>query len=146
MWWARRKKVGRIPLTGNKEVDLPFCRIVRAVRKGKVKVYKVKILRDPDNRRKEIAGFLCDGHREVYVIHELPDWPAQKVLIHEGLHFLYDELKEEVIEGLEDFFWDNLTDKQKKYLLRFVPKHFVKRDPTRIDKLLAVKRKSENKK
>lgn len=130
----KRKKIRRIPLTGNREVDRLFRKIVRIVRGGGVRIHKVKILRDPDNRRKQMAGFLCEGHREMYVIHEPPDWPAQKILIHEGLHVLHDELKEDVIEGLEEFLWDNLTDAQKVYLRRFIPKHFVKRDPTRKEK------------
>ncbi|KKU04617.1 MAG: hypothetical protein UX07_C0031G0003 [Parcubacteria group bacterium GW2011_GWA2_45_30] len=128
----KQERIGKIPLSGDRKTDSLFRRIVQALKNRKIKVYRVKIIRDPDNPRKELAGFMCLNHKEIYVIHELPDWPGQQNLIHEALHILFPFAWHDKIDRLEFFLWKHFNDKQKKYLKRFIPGHCVKCNPRQI--------------
>lgn len=125
-----QKKRRRLPLSEDSIVDAVFADIVYIIENVLDKIYRKVELRDSDDRRKRLYGFLSEGHKEAYVTHNPPHHPATKNLIHESLHALYpDFVWERRIRRHERNLWKRLTDDQKRFLRQFVPKHVVKKEP-----------------
>lgn len=132
----RKRRQIPLPLSGNRRVDNKFRKIVNLLKHKFKAIYRKKILRDPDDRRKHLKGLISHGHKEVFIVHEPPDEPAVKNLLHEALHAIHptfrnppSKKREERIRRLEEYYWARITEEQKKLLQRYIPKHTVKKDP-----------------
>ncbi|QQG45667.1 MAG: hypothetical protein HYW89_01980 [Candidatus Sungiibacteriota bacterium] len=118
---ARRSRRRRLPLSGNQHTDWEFRKIVDIVENVFEIIRKKRFLRDPDDRRKRLLGFLSlavhEGERtQVYVGHNKENPPA-KNLIHEALHALYNYTDSRGI-GLEEVLSkEDITKLRKEHCL-----------------------------
>mgnify|MGYP001611473317 CR=1 FL=1 len=117
------------PLSGIKEIDWHFIEITNVIEHVFEKIHLKKVIKDPDDRRKRLYGYLSDDHTEVYVTHAPPKQPAAKTLLHESLHAICPYVKEARIKTLEKHLWKRFTDNQKRHLRRYVPKHMTRKEP-----------------
>ena len=129
---AGKKKNKSIPLSGDILIDTFFEIFVEALEKTIESVRVKGILRDPDDRRKELHGLLVEG--KIYLgkrKHRRKRSSFVGTLIHELLHVITDvEVVREVkVLKLEKIFSIRFTDAQKRYLRKYIPKHEVKREP-----------------
>jgi len=127
-----KKKRKSIPLSGDILVDTLFEIFVEALEKTIEAVRMKKVLRDPDDRRKELHGLLIEG--KIYLgrhKHKTKKVPLVKTLIHELLHAVTDVnvVKEWKIRRLERILHIRFTDAQKRFLRKYIPKHEVKEEP-----------------
>ncbi|MEK7480756.1 MAG: hypothetical protein AAB604_01475 [Patescibacteria group bacterium] len=122
-----------LPYCGDRGADSVFRRVVHFLRT--TKVYRKDVIFDPHRPRCQLYGRICRGHKEVFVVHRPPHYPAARNLLHEGLHAIHAIYesgvgRETAIENLENKLWcELLTYKQKCFLGRFVPRHSVKKEP-----------------
>lgn len=125
----------QLPRSGKKRIDLMFEKVIYIIENVLEAIYKKEDLRDPDDRRIRLKGFLSEEHKEVYIRHCPPDNPVEKNLLHEALHALSPTIrppsdKREIkILRREEYYWKNFTVGQKRYLRRCIPKHTVKKEP-----------------
>lgn len=117
------------PLSGLCLVDWHFIEIVNAIENVLEKIYLKKVLKDTTDHRKRLLGYLGEDHKIAFIAHEPPDAPAVRNLLHEALHVTMPYVSERRIRVLEENLWQLLTDNQKKYLRKKVPKHHVKKEP-----------------
>lgn len=122
--------------SGDPFVDWTFRRLQILLAK-RSKVYKVKNLRDPADRRKIFRGYTSFHYTskwEIYLNGKTPkNWPKvplEKVLIHELAHGLYDgSIPESSIIGIENIIWKRFTEGQIRFFKKNTPRHFVKKQP-----------------
>ena len=129
----KRQRARKIPLSGDRLIDWEFRRIVYVLDNIVAFIRKKKVLRDPDDRRKKLLGFLASGHRIIYLSPHKHECPLAKTLIHEALHILYpprvSPVPHRCIFQKEDILWLRFTESQKRFLRSYIPKHEVKTDP-----------------
>jgi hypothetical protein len=121
--------IERKPFSDNKLVDWLFIEVANAIDNVVKKIYLIKTLKDPDDRRKRLYGYLCKGHEETYITHRPPHATATQNLLHEVLHVINPRSTERRIRVLESILWRSLTDNQKRYLRRKIPKFATKKEP-----------------
>lgn len=127
----------KIPLRGNRLVDWLFKRLLDVYEREISSVKKKRRLTDPDASVKEILrGLLIIDTGEIYLN------PAKTVntkknpggitatFIHEDSHKLMPGVYERHMKQLEDILWQELTDAQKRFLKKLLPKHESKKGPT----------------
>ncbi len=141
---ARRRNNRRFgPKCGDKAIDWIFRRIIARLKGGKIKVYKVNDLRDPDDRRRGLAGRYLPKDKDEGILTNMVflNYPGkvnpitEKNLLHELLHDLFDGwVGEPAILSMEEVVWNKLTPEQKKLLKSFIPKHYVKLKPKDLEK------------
>lgn len=117
------------PLSDSKLADWLFIEIVNAIDNIRQKIHLKKVLKDPDDRRKRLYGYLASGHKEVYITHCPPNATAARNLLHEALHIVLPYTKERRILVLEEALWRNLTDNQKRFLRRKIPNFITTKEP-----------------
>ena len=120
----------KYPFSGDKLVDTLFLMLLEALKNEVQAIHMKNILRDPDDKRKELFGILTEeriylGKRK----HRKKEEPLVKTLIHELLHVILSRSNHRFIRGLEQQFWIRFTDSQKRYLRNFIPRHTVKKEP-----------------
>ena len=126
------KKLKSIPLSGDILIDTFFKIFIEALDKT-IEAVRVKgILRDPEDRRKELQGLLVEG--KIYLGKRKNKKRKSSLvgtLIHELLHAITDVevVREGMILKLENVFYIRFTDAQKRYLRKYIPKHEVKEEP-----------------
>lgn len=130
---SKKKRPKNMPLSGDILVDTLFEILIEALEKTIEAVRMKKVLRDPDNRRKELHGLLIEG--KIYLgkhKHKVKKAPLVKTLIHELLHAVTDVevVKEWKIRRLERVLYIRFTDAQKRFLRKYIPKHEVKEEPS----------------
>lgn len=125
----------QLPRSGKKRIDQMFGKIIYIIENVLGVIYKKEDLRDPDDRRIRLKGFLSEEHKEAYIRHCPPDNPVEKNLLHEALHALFPTIrppsnKREVkILCREEYYWKNFTLEHRRYLRRYIPRHTVKKEP-----------------
>ncbi len=123
----------KLPLSGKKRIDIMFRRVIRTIEKLEAIYKKDGLITAPDNPNQQLHGIMTHGHKSVYLTHDPPDTPATKVLLHEALHKLskchIDCETKDLIFRREEYYWQNFTKNQRRYLNRYIPKHTVKREP-----------------
>lgn len=129
----RRRKNKRPKITsGNKSVDWLFVRIIRALNKEAEDIHKVPILKDPDDRRKRLCGYLDDDNC-IWVSTDKScnaDFEeVAKTVLHEAIHIVFPKESEPGVRSLEKRFWKDLSEEQRKMLKSYVPRHHVKSVP-----------------
>lgn len=127
-----KKRKKNLPLSYDAQTDLIFDIFLEALAKTIEAVRMKDVLRDPDNRRKELYGLLSGG--KIYLgkrKHKKKKEPFVRTLIHELLHAItdVDAVKEAKIRRWEKILYVRLTDAQKRFLRKYVPKHEVKEEP-----------------
>ncbi|MDP3710720.1 MAG: hypothetical protein Q8R29_03320 [bacterium] len=129
----KRRCARKIPLSGDRLVDWEFRRIIYVLDNIVEFIKKKKVLRDPDDRRKRLLGFLMTGHKVIYLSSNKRYCPLAKTLIHEALHVLYppyiSRVPHRCIFQKEEILWLRFTEAQKRFLRSYIPKHEVKTDP-----------------
>ena len=129
---GHNKKLKSIPLSGDILIDTFFKIFIEALDKT-IEAVRVKgILRDPEDRRKELQGLLVEG--KIYLGKRKNKKRKSSLvgtLIHELLHVITDVnvVREGMILKLENVFYIRFTDAQKRYLRKYIPKHEVKEEP-----------------
>lgn len=126
-----KKQKRKLPLSGDSLVDLEFKILVDTLELEISAIRMKKILRHPDNRRKELCGFLSGD--EIYLgkhAHRQKRESLVATLIHELLHNSRPGLRERRIRQLEKKYFARFTDQQKRFLRRYIPKHDVKKEPS----------------
>ncbi|MDO8574844.1 MAG: hypothetical protein Q7R61_01050 [bacterium] len=136
---AKRRKNGKgPPLCGDNLTDLLFKIVVDTICHTVAAIKKKKNLTDPDitdpqKRRRACYGIYDRERKEVYLSYSKCKHPTKismvPSLIHEVLHAAMPHVFERRILRLEIILETRLTDKQKRYLRRFIPKHQVKTGP-----------------
>lgn len=124
------KKPQRMPLSGDKAIDTLLTILIVRFKKEIKAIHLKEVLRDPVNPRQELHGLFMK--RKIYLgkrRHKLKNTPLASTLIHELLHRVLPGRHEEYILDRENFMWVRLTDAQKSYLRRYIPKHTVKKEP-----------------
>ncbi len=130
----RNKRSRHPPRSDDKWVDWEFYRIIYIIENILRFIRAKKILRDPDNRRKTIYGLLMND-KEVWLSlagkkKGGKHYPAARILLHEVLHVLYQAvIPHSTIYSKENILWRRLTDEQKRFLRRYVPRRTVKTEP-----------------
>lgn len=120
----------RTPFSGDKLVDIIFKTLLEVLEKEIEVIRMKKVLRDPDNKHRELHGLLVEG--KIYLgkrRHRIKNTPLVKTLIHELIHAAIPSLGERRVRQLEEVLYARFTDGQKRFLRKFIPKHEVKRDP-----------------
>ncbi len=122
-----------LPRSGDALVDFVFRSLVDTLERGIEAVHIKKVLRDPDDRRRELHGILRE--RKIFLgrrKHRLRKTPIVSTLIHEAIHAAFPILSERGVLRLEQILWTMLSNPQKRYLRhRFIPRHEVKTEPSR---------------
>lgn len=101
--------------TGDKLVDWFFKNVIRALNEGIEEIYIQDRVMD---RGDDLCGLLKDDR--IYLSSSRNKNPndSAKVLLHEVIHFLFDDLTEDDVLFLEDELWARLS-KQQKEILKF---------------------------
>lgn len=133
-----RDNVKKLPLCGDNLTDLLFKIIVDTICYQVATIKKKKNLTDPDitdpqKRRQAVYGIYDSERKEVYLSDSKCKHPTKTsmvpALVHEVLHAAMPHVFERRIFRLDRILETRLTDKQKRYLRRFIPKHQVKTGP-----------------
>jgi len=134
----RRGNIKKLPFCGDNLTDLLFRIIIDTIYHKIAAIKKKKNLTDPDitdpqKRRRAIYGIYDRERNEIYLSDSRCKHPTKASmvpsLIHEVLHAAIPLVFESRIDRLEVILDTRLTDKQKKYLRKFIPKHQVKIGP-----------------
>ena len=139
---AQRKKRRKLPLSGNNLPDWIFRQIIKTLDKvERVKVFSVADLKDPDDNRKKLCGFSDhDRHDNLLLKSGFVFLTKNKkkyrdndtlcgIFVHEIMHILMPDANEKEIRRLEDILCTSFTDKQKRFLKNYIPKHLSKKQP-----------------
>ena len=136
---AKRIKNGKSPpLCGDRLVDLLFKMTLDAIYYRISSIKKKKVLtnpdeKDPKERRRTICGIYDPVTKEVYLSASKCKHPTKMSMIPALIHEIFHEIMPDVfhhrIYQLERVLKIRFTDKQKRYLKKFIPKHEVKRGP-----------------
>lgn len=103
--------------TGDKLVDWFFKKVIEALNDDIDEIHLQEKVQDDGV---DLCGLLKD--EEIYLStsrNKGPDALA-KVLLHEVLHFLFEDLSEEEVLFLEDTLWDKLSGQQKEILKFYI--------------------------
>ena len=124
----------KLPLSGDRLVDILFLVLLDTLEKQITAIHVKEILRDPDNHKKTIFGILTQNQNEDLIFigkekHRRHNEPIVQTLIHELLHHTLPGITHRRIYQLEARIWPRLTDSQKRFLRKYVPKHTVKKEP-----------------
>lgn len=97
------------------------------------RVYKNKKLRDPDSG-KIISGYSYDTDGgSPYLIwvnpHQNKKDTALLILIHELMHIAFPDLRENATYTAEDILMKHFSKNQKRFLAKYIPKHYTKTQP-----------------
>lgn len=126
----RRSAYHHSPLSGDRLADIIFKMLLEVLEKEIVAIRMKKVLRDPDNRRKELHGLLIHG--KIYLgkrRHRIKNTPLVKTLIHELVHETMPSLRERRVKQLEEILYTRFTESQRRFLRKYIPKHEVKGNP-----------------
>ena len=136
---AKRRKNGKKPpLCGDRLVDLLFKMMLDAIYYRISSIKKKKVLTDPDEkdpkkRRKTLYGLYDPDTKEVFLSASKCKHPTNMsmipALVHETFHEIMPDVFHHRIHQLERVLKIRLTDEQKRYLRKFIPKHEVKIGP-----------------
>lgn len=136
---AKRKKNGKgPPLSGDRLTDLIFKMMLDAIHYRISSIKKKKILTDPDEkdskkRRETIRAIYDPETKEVFLSASKCKHPTKismvSSLIHEIFHEIMPDAFHKRIYQFEKVLIVKLSDKQKRYLRKFIPKHEVKIGP-----------------
>ena len=133
----KQKNKGKLPQSGHPLVDLIFKCFITILEDENFKIYKVKKLTIQNASEEEDDAYgLCwfDGENGVHIFIDptaKPKIPTIKILIHELSHALFNKamVKHDIIFYLHELLYLIFTEKQKNFLLRYIPKHFTKKQP-----------------
>jgi len=114
-----------------------FGRIVSALNRKVLTIYKVRRLAPPENRREPLYGYLdpIDGYKlfEIYISAQkslkIDRDEMGKTILHEALHIIFESSPELVIRRMEDLLWNEMSGDQKKMIKSYIPKNFSKVKP-----------------
>lgn len=134
----KRNKPKKLPLSGDKLVDLYFKMILDAIYYRISSIKKKKILTDPDEktskkRRETIRAIYDPETKEVFLSASKCKHPTKmsmvSSLIHEIFHEIMPDSFHKRIYQFERILMVRFTDAQKRYLGKFIPRHHVKTGP-----------------
>ena len=149
----KRKKPRRLPTSGDRLIDWHFREIVNILERGIAAIRKKKRLVSTDEKppRKAVRG-LYDYDLEMIFLNAAksvhPAWQDYvETIIHETYHKIYDKkrlghkshVRHKSIDVLAKILMLKLTDEQKRYLKKFIPKKEVKQDPPPAEAVISVK-------
>ena len=126
------------PLCGDRLVDLLFKMMLDSIYYRISSIKKKKILTDPDEkdlkeRRRSIHGLYDPETKEIYLSTSKCKHPTKMSMIPALIHEIFHEIMPDVfhrrVYQLERVLKIRFTDKQKRYLNKFIPKHEVKKGP-----------------
>lgn len=122
----------KYPSAGDILVDWIFKRLIYILERELVR--KKKGLYDPDvSSRQAVLGFLYFNDRIIYLNSSKRAHPTKieltKTLVHELAHLLFPDVSERYIKQIEEILWIKLTNEQKKFLKRYIPKYEVTKNP-----------------
>ena len=128
-----RKKNPEPISSGDQVVDWLFNQVVYFL-KRKSTIYKVKDLRDPDDRRHRLTGYIisCGNRHKIWIEGLTCIHVKQRTVFHEGLHAFMrveEELGKRGIETLEEILWPRLSRSQQEVFKKYIPKHYVFKRP-----------------
>ena len=133
----KRKKPGKLPLSGDKLVDT-FKMVIDSILYKISSIKKKKIVTNPDEKdqkekRKTLSGLHDPQTNEIFLSASKCKHPTKMsmipTLIHEVLHEVTPSVFHRRIYQLERALVMRFTDAQKRYLRSFIPKHRVKVGP-----------------
>lgn len=125
-----RAKCRKLPCSGDRLVDTLFRIIVDVLDKEIEAIHMKRVLRDPDDHRKELHGLITQG--KIYLgknKHLRTHQSLASTLIHELLHAAIETAFERRVKALEEILFVRFTDAQKRFLRKYLPKHEVKTEP-----------------
>lgn len=125
-----KKQKRKLPLSGDSLIDLEFKILVETLEREISAIRLKKVLRDPDDRRKDLLGLLTEG--KIYLgkrSHRVYQEPMVRTLIHELKHASRPPIREKRIRQLAKYYFARFTDQQKRFLRSYIPKHEVKKEP-----------------
>ena len=134
----KRNKPRKLPLSGDKLVDLYFKMILDAIHYRISSIKKKKVLtnpdeKDPKKRRETIYGIHDPVTKEIYLSASKCKHPTKlsmiPALVHEVFHEIMPTVFHRRVYQLEYTLTRRFTDAQKRYLGKFIPKHHVKTGP-----------------
>ena len=134
----RSGNIKKLPLSGDRLVDLLFKMMLDAINYRILSIKKKKIVtnpdeKDPKKKRETLYGLHYPATKEIYLSASKCKHPTKMsmvpALIHELLHEITDNVFHHRIYQLERALKLRLTDEQKRYLRKFIPKHEVKKGP-----------------
>lgn len=134
---AKRENGKGPPLCGDRLVDLIFKLIVDAINYRIMSIKKKKNLTDfslkSSSNKKALFGLYDPNTKTIYLSASKCKHPTNMsmipALIHEVSHVVMPDMFERRIYQLENILKTRFSDKQKRYLKRFIPKHEVKKGP-----------------
>lgn len=119
----RRKK---FPKGKNPLADWVFNFFLKILRDKMIRLYVVKNLRDPENLKKKLSGYVdSPGTAQViriFMDSGLPVDEGLKTIVHELGHFVFWSAPETHIMQFEDLMWSNLSATQKRLLTTLLRK------------------------
>lgn len=128
----KKRQRKKFPLSGDRLIDGIFLILVDALEKDIEAIYMKDDLRHPNNPKQKLFGFLIHDEGLVFIgknRHRQYNEPIVQTLIHELLHKVLPHTQHLRIQLLETILWIRLTDNQKRFLRRYIPKHTVKKEP-----------------
>ena len=134
----KRNKYGKLPLCGDKLVDIFFKIIVDSIHYKISSIKKKKIVTDPyeksaKEKRSTLYGFYDYTTNEIFLSASKCKHPTKmsmiSALIHEVLHEVMPSVFHRRTYQLEHALVIRFTDAQNRYLRHFIPKHHVKTGP-----------------
>lgn len=134
----KRSNIKKLPLSGDNLTDLLFKIVVDTICHKISAIRKKKNLTDPDildpkKRRRTFYGIYDKERGEVYLSDSRRKHPTRgsmvSALVHEVLHAAMPHVFERRMLKLDNILETRFTDRQKRYLRRFIPKYQVKTGP-----------------
>ncbi|MDO8676214.1 MAG: hypothetical protein Q7K16_00965 [Candidatus Azambacteria bacterium] len=134
----RKNNKLRPPLSGDRLVDLHFKLILDSIHHKISAIKKKKNLIDPDEKnpnkkRKALWGLYSFETKEVFLSASECKHPTKMSMVSSLIHEIYHEIMPEVfhhrIYQIERVLAVRLTDEQKRYLKKYIPKREVKNGP-----------------
>lgn len=123
-------------MSGDDLLDDIFKVLVETLDKEIKVLYLKKDLRYPDKKREELDGLLIEDDGVIYLgkpKHRSDNPIVLSTMIHELLHRALGRASHARINALEKDLLEKrhgLTDAQKRYLKKYIPKHVVKHEPS----------------
>jgi len=135
---TKRNKPQKLPLCGDRLVDVFFKMIVDSIRYKISSIKKKKIVTNPyekdaKEKRSTLYGLYDFNTNEIFLSASKCKHPTKMsmipALIHEVLHEVMPSVFHYRIYQLEHALAMRFTDAQNRYLRHFIPKHRVKTGP-----------------
>lgn len=124
-----------LPSSGDRLIDALFKVLIDTLEKEIEAIRLKKVLFDPSGgplkRKKELYGIIIEGR--IFLgkrIHKKEKESIVLTLVHEVFHAALPFLKERRIYQLGAIVYTRLTDAQKRFLRKYIPKHEVKEEPS----------------